>query len=74
MPGAALILLQLIVLHRADGGEVTVNAAQITSLRAPAGPLGKLVPSGNCIVGLTDGKYVAVLEPCAAIKQHLEPR
>jgi hypothetical protein len=69
----ALILLQLIVLHRSDGGEVTINPAQITTLRTPAGPLAHLSPFARCIVYLTDGKQVAVLETCEAVKTRLEP-
>lgn len=67
-----LIALQLIVLHRSDGGNVIINTAQITSLRSPAGHLGRLAPSGHCIVHLTDGKFVVVLEACAEVERQLE--
>ena len=66
------VALSLIVLHRVDGGEVVINPAQVTSLRHPAGPLGKLAPHGRCLIGLTDGKFVAVIEPCAEVKRLLE--
>lgn len=63
-----IVALHLIVLHRADGGEVIVNPTQITSLRSPAGQVAR----GHCIVGLTDGKFVVVLEACALVKRQLE--
>lgn len=66
------VALSLIVLHRADGGEVIINPAQVTSLRATAGSLGRLAPHGHCLVGLTDGKFVAVIEPCGDVKKLLE--
>ena len=68
--GLALPLLSLlVVLHRSDGGEVTVNAAQVTSLRTPGGALGTLAPTGGCLVGMTDGKFVAVLEGCGEVRR-----
>lgn len=67
-----MVALNLITLHRSDGGDVSINPAQITSLRSPAGHLNRLAPSGHCIVNLVDGKFVAVMEPCAAIKRQLE--
>jgi hypothetical protein len=69
---ALLITLQLLVLHRADGGEVTINAEQITSLRAPAGSLHGLAPFAHCLVYLADGKLVGVLETCREVKARLE--
>lgn len=68
-----MLALNLVVLHRADGQEVAVNPPQITSLRAPAGALDRLAPQGShCIVGLADGKWLAVIETCRAVQQLLE--
>jgi hypothetical protein len=67
-----MLALALTVLHRADGQEVAINPAQVTSLRAPAGPLNNLIPRGGCIVGLTDGKFIAVIETCRNVQQMLE--
>ena len=69
-----MIALALIILHRAaDGQEVLINPPQVTSLRAPAGPLNNLVPHGaRCVVGLTDGKFVSVIETCRNVQQMLE--
>lgn len=63
----------LVILHRVDGGEVIVNRNQVTSLRSTPGSLkGQMPPPTNCLVGLTDGKFVAVTESCAEVKQLLE--
>lgn len=73
MSGALALCLQLVLLHRADGGEVAVNPGQVTSLRSTPGSLGKLMPhETRCLVGLTDGKFLSVLEPCPAVKRLLE--
>jgi hypothetical protein len=64
----------LIVLHRGDGGEVAVATAHVTSLRATAGPLRNLAPSSHCLIGLTDGKFIGVIETCAEVMRQLEAR
>jgi len=67
--------MSLIILHRADGGEVAVAPSHITSMhsRAPANPQNKLVThEAHCIVWLADGKQVSVLEPCELVKQLME--
>lgn len=63
---ALAVAIDLIVLHRSDGGEVTVNAEQITSLRTPGA-----VAHARCLVGLTDGRFVGVLETCTEVRQRL---
>jgi len=66
--------LQLIVLHQVDGREVAINPAQVTSLHAalPGKPNKIVVPGARCLVGLVDGKFAAVLETCAAVRQLIE--
>lgn len=68
-----LLTVSFIVLHRADGGEVAVNPAHVTSLRTPAGRLDPHAPNwAHCMVGLTDAKFVFVIETCRAVQQLLE--
>lgn len=66
--------LYLLVLHRADGGEVLVNPAQIVTLHGPA-PRGGAAPlftgAVRCAIGLSDGKWLSVIEPCEAIRARL---
>lgn len=68
----AIMAAGLVVLHRADGGEVVVNPMQVTSLRNPAGKYRQLQPTGNCVIDLTDRKFIMVMESCAEVKRLLE--
>lgn len=63
----------LVLLHRADGGVVLINPAQVTSLHAAAGPKNKVwTGEARCVIGMTDGKLVAVLEHCDTVRKMLE--
>ena len=62
----------LVILHRADGGEVAVSSSHITSMhsRAPATGQNKLVTGeARCIVWLADGKQLSVLESCDVVQK-----
>lgn len=71
---AVAAALYLLVLHRADGGEVIVNPAQIVTLHGPAprgGTARLFTGSVRCAIGLSDGKWLSVVEPCEAIRARL---
>jgi len=64
--------LSLVILHRSDGGEVAVSPAHVTSMHAKAPTSGQnklVVGEARCIVWLSDGKQLSVLEPCEKVKQ-----
>ena len=65
------LALALIVLHALDGQEITIASYQVTSLRAhrPDKPNKLLAEEANCLVGLTDGKFVTVKESCAEVRK-----
>ena len=65
------VVYALIALHRADGGQVFINPAQITSLRIVEGARSAYI-NGRCVVGLTDRKFVAVVESCVEVRRLLE--
>jgi len=71
--GFALVAaMSLVILHRVDGGEVAVAPEHITSMhsKAPTSAQNKLVTGeARCIVWLSDGKLLSVLEPCEAVKR-----
>jgi hypothetical protein len=70
--GLALALV-LVLLHRADGGSVQVAAGQITSMHAAARVGNKVVNSGaRCVIWLTDGRVLSVLEPCDVVRRLLD--
>jgi hypothetical protein len=61
----------LLVLHNAEGREVLINPAAITSLRGRQGG-DNFPPSVNCHIGLSDGKFQTVMESCDAVSKALE--
>lgn len=66
--------LQLIVLHQPGGRDVVINTAQITTLYAaiPGSPNRLVAQGARCLVLLTDGKHVGVVETCAAVRKLIE--
>jgi len=67
--------MALVLLHRVDGGEVAVAPSHITSMhsKAPTSPQNKLVTGEvRCIVWLSDGKLLSVLEPCETVKRLMD--
>lgn len=68
----AIMAAGLVVLHRADGGQVIINPAQVTALRNPEGKYRQLIPIGRCVIDMTDRKFIMVLESCAEVKRLLE--
>ena len=75
MSGLALVAaMSLVVLHRVDGGEVLLAPSHVTSMHAKA--LGaardKLITGeSRCIIWLSDGKQLSVLEPCETVRKLL---
>lgn len=65
-----LLFVALLVLHTLDGREVAINPAHVTSLSGPrpGATQGMFVDGANCLVNLTDGKFVAVVETCNQIR------
>lgn len=70
----AEIVLHLIVLHSVDGRETSVNPKQVTSLHASRDDQKNelITEHAHCVVGLADGKFVSVVEPCGAVRKLLE--
>ena len=74
-PCTGMALLSLVILHRVDGGEVSVAPEHITSMhsKAPSSPQNKLVTGEvRCIIWLDDGKLLSVLEPCETVKRLMD--
>jgi len=72
----AAAAIRLIVLHQADGREIAINPAQVTSLYAalPGRPNRLVAPGSRCVVGLVDGKFASVIETCAAVRKLIEDK
>ena len=65
--------LELLELHGPDGQTAWVNALEISSLRGPvAADVARHFPKGTgCVVVMTNGKFLAVTEPCQKIRDML---
>jgi len=69
------ILVVLLVLHTLDGREIDINPQKITSMREAKADdkSGKYFTEGvRCMVNLSDGKFVSVIETCAQIRALLK--
>jgi|tagenome__1003787_1003787.scaffolds.fasta_scaffold20732033_2 hypothetical protein len=71
-----LVTLQLVVLHQVDGYDIALNPAHVVHLRETAeeaGHANRLLARGaHCVVGLSNGKIIAVRESCQEVRRLLE--
>ena len=74
MSTPAFIALHLVLLHTVDGRETLINPDHVNSVSSHrAGEPNKLlVDSVECVIALTNGKIVSVIEPCDIVKKLLE--
>ena len=63
------ILFRLILLHGPGGQEIWINPDTITSVRTPRGAEDHVHRDVHCFVNTDDGKFAAVVETCAAVKE-----
>lgn len=74
----ALAAVVLIVLHNVDGDEITINPEHVVVLHPTTesdrqGKPNTLVTKGvNCVVGLSNGKFISVVESCATVRAAME--
>lgn len=62
-------MIEFLLLQAMDGHHVHVNKAAIVSVSEPR-KIGRLgTDKSNCVIGLTTGKYIAVVETCESIKK-----
>jgi hypothetical protein len=63
-------------LHNIDGAEVSVNVEHIIALYPTSeteGNENKLMAKGlKCVIALSDGKRISVVEHCATIRQSIQ--
>jgi hypothetical protein len=72
---AVIAAMSLVILHRIDGGAVIVAPEHVTSMhsKAPASGHNKSVTQeARCVLWLSDGKLLSVLEPCEAVKRLMD--
>ena len=65
-----LLFVALLILHTLDGREVAINPQLVTFLTGPrpGAQQGIFVEGANCMVNLSDGKFVAVIETCSEVR------
>ena len=67
-----LLVAAWVAVHGLDNQPILINPAQVTNLRPPrsADHFGR---GAACLLFLTDGRYVAVLERCSDLQAKLQP-
>jgi hypothetical protein len=71
------LALVLLILHTVDGRDIDVNPAQITSMREAKdddAPNRAFTGKVNCMIALTDGKFVTVIEECETVRKMVEDK
>ena len=66
----AALVLQLILLTGPDHQPIEVNPKAVTNLRPPRGT-DHFAPGAHCLVFLSDGKPLIVMETCDQVKHLL---
>lgn len=69
------IAATLILLTGPDGHKVLINPEQVVALHSrklDKGDTKLFVEGAECLVSMTDGKHIAVVEPCSVIRKAVE--
>lgn len=69
-----LAVVVLIVLHNVDGDEITINPEHVVALQHTKdeniGTSQRLIaPGPKCVIALSNGKFVSVVEECGMVRQ-----
>jgi hypothetical protein len=63
------IVFRLILLHGPGGQMIDLNPDDIVTLRVPRSDEGHMRDGVKCIVTTIDGKFSAVIETCAEVRE-----
>jgi len=72
MAGVIFIMSQMITLTGPEGQEIAVSPSQVVTVRKPRELEGHFPKGVQCLVHMTDGKFIAVIEPCRVVRELLE--
>lgn len=65
-------MIELLLLQAMDGHRIHVNKDAIVSISEPR-VIGRLgTDKFNCVIGLTSGKYITVVETCDSVRKRLK--
>jgi hypothetical protein len=67
----ALLVIALVRFIAPDGQRIDINPAEVTSVREPHGGQGHFVPGTNCIIVMSNGKFISVREECEETRRLL---
>jgi hypothetical protein len=65
-------ILVMIILHSATGTEIDLNTKAITNLRNPEPSNPAFTPGVRCMINMSDGKFVTVIETCHEVRKIME--
>jgi hypothetical protein len=65
------IALHLIFVHGPDNQAIELNIAEISSIREPRKSEGHFHQDVKCLVIMTNGKFIGVIEPCPAVLEKI---
>jgi hypothetical protein len=60
-----------VIVHAADGEIVQLNINEISSIRQPPDVQGHFAKGTNCIIVMTNGKFVLTREPCQTVRDSI---
>jgi uncharacterized protein YlzI (FlbEa/FlbD family) len=65
-------MIELLLLQAMDGHQIYVNKDAIVTISEPR-TIGRLgTDKFNCVIGLTSGKYITVVETCDSVRKRLK--
>jgi uncharacterized protein YlzI (FlbEa/FlbD family) len=69
-----IVLAAFLMVHTVDGREAAVNPKQISSIQRgqDSGANRVLVNKVRCVIGMTNGKFISVLEECDEVLRRLK--
>lgn len=67
-------LLVMMILHTGSGIEVDINTETITNMRGPEADHKNFAPGVQCLINMSDGKFVTVKESCEEVRRVMEAR
>jgi len=69
-----IIIPVMMILHTGTGIAVEVNTEAVTHLRNPEPSNPSFAKGLNCMVNLSDGKFVTVIETCQEVRRLMQDR
>jgi hypothetical protein len=69
-----VLLIEFIMVMTLDGRQVEINPSQIVTIARPRDDDRLVSDKVRCVITLTDGKVISLIEECSHVKQRLEER